>query len=295
MFSEYFEAFRNYLTYEKKYSRHTIEGYFSDLNQFNEFITAGYGVVPIQALRQVIIRSWIAHLMDQSVGARSVARKISALRAYNRFLRKNGHITNNPLAGLTLPKAAKKLPVFVEEKAIERLLDHGHDLPDPDLDQHRMILLVFYSTGMRLSELTGLTTGDIDLKRNTLKVLGKRNKERYIPLTQELSNELAIFLSKYRDGAGQNDYLFLTAKGSKLYPQYVYRIVHHWLSQVTTIEKRSPHVMRHSFATHMLNKGADLNAIKELLGHASLAATQVYTHNSIERLQKVYKNKHPRA
>ena len=298
MISEKLEQFTNYLTYERKYSVHTLTNYLSDLNQFFDFINTGYGITYTKEINHLHIRAWLVSLMNEKINARSVARKISSLRSFYKFILKEGYVETNPLLKVTIPKIEKRLPVFVEEKSMNKLFDsntHSADGDDYETRRNRLIVLLFYSTGMRLSELTGLELNDIDLLKGTVKVLGKRNKERIIPLTQELTFELEKFISKNTEDKITGDYLFLTNKGQKLYAKLVYRIVKSSLDMVTSIEKRSPHVLRHTFATHLLNKGADLNAIKELLGHANLAATQVYTHNSIERLKQVYKKKHPRA
>lgn len=295
---EWIESFVQYITFEKKYSIHTISSYRSDLEQFAAFLKKTYEIDDPSSARHPMIRSWMAGLMEDEITARSVARKISSLRAYYRFLQKEGQLPVNPMVRIQVPKMEKRLPVFVEEKGLNRLFDREReDTFGTDFTgiRNRLIVLLLYTTGMRLSELIGLRYSDIDTDRKTLKVLGKRNKERIIPFTQELNEEIIRFMNHDAFRLNDTPYLLFTEKGEKLYPKLVYRIVKASLDLVTTIEKRSPHVLRHSFATHLLNHGADLNAIRELLGHSSLAATQVYTHNSIERLKQVHKNKHPRA
>lgn len=295
---EWIESFLQYITFEKKYSIHTISSYRSDLEQFNAFLTNTYSINDPSLARHTMIRSWMAGLMEENISARSVARKISSLRAYYRFLQKEGQLSVNPMVHIQVPKMEKRLPVFVEEKGLNRLFDRElEDTFGSDFTglRNRLIVLLLYTTGMRLTELIGLRFNDIDTERRTLKVLGKRNKERIIPFTKELNEEIIRFMNLDAFRLNDTPYLLFTEKGEKLYPKLVYRVVKASLDLVTTIEKRSPHVLRHSFATHLLNHGADLNAIRELLGHSSLAATQVYTHNSIERLKQVHKNKHPRA
>jgi integrase/recombinase XerC len=298
MIAEHLEHFIQYLTYEKHFSAHTIKNYQLDLNQFSTYLQDEYKTDQLNDITHHIIRSWLVQLMNDEITARSVTRKLSSLRSFYKFLMKEGIITTNPLSKVQAPKIEKRLPVFIEEKPMQKLMDEEDNIRF-DNDYHgqrnKMILLLFYSTGIRLSELIGLKINDIDLKRKTIKVLGKRNKERIIPLTAEMQDEITNFLDLYQVQNFSNEYLLLTDKGEKLYPKLVYRVVKTYLSLVSSVQKRSPHVLRHTFATHLLNKGADLNAIKELLGHSNLAATQVYTHNSIERLKNIYKNKHPRA
>lgn len=303
MLDQHISDFTQYLTYEKKFSRHTVLAYQHDLAQFITYLSQTFEVDDIRQVNHQMVRSWLVELMNDELTARSVARKLSSLKSWYRFLMKEGVVQQHPLAKVQAPKQEKRLPVFVEEKPMEQLLDGKRGL-DGELvtfddgykgTYQRMVIMLFYSTGIRLSELIGLKQGDIDFYRQTIKVLGKRNKERIIPATRELMAEIEAFISLKKQLGLPEDSLLVTDKGQPLYPRLVYTIVKTYLSKVTTIEKRSPHVLRHTYATHLLNKGADLNAIKELLGHASLAATQVYTHNSIERLKHIYKNKHPRA
>jgi integrase/recombinase XerC len=302
--AEGIEGFVNYLAYEKHFSAHTITAYKHDLIQFSDFILQQYEIDEIKPVNHQMVRSWLAQLMNDDISPRSVNRKFSSLKSFYRFLMKEREVEISPLTKVQPPKTSKRLPVFVEEAGMHKLLDsknsddeeNGIDFGDDYSGiRNKLMLTLFYSTGVRLSELIGLKLNDIDFRRQSLKVLGKRNKERIIPITAELHHELASFLEVRKTEGFSVEYLFTTRKGDKLYPELVYRMVKEYLSKVTSIEKRSPHVLRHTFATHLLNKGADLNAIKELLGHANLAATQVYTHNSIERLKNIYKNKHPRA
>lgn len=290
--------FLDYIAYEKRYSQHTFNAYRSDLDQFAAYLKEQYQISEISQADYQLIRSWIVSLMEQGNTARTVNRKITTLKSYFRFLMKEGIVKENPMSRVVAPKTSKRLPSFIEQESMDTLynsIDFGEGYPG---SRDRMIMELFYSTGMRLSELIGLTDEDVDLVRNTMKVTGKRNKQRMIPFTNQMAGMLSDYMGmkkKEFTGGVKDNFLFLTNKGEKLYPRLVNRIVHHYLDQVSTISKRSPHVIRHTFATHMLNNGADLNAIKEILGHANLAATQVYTHNTIEKLKTIYKQAHPRA
>ena len=242
-----------------------------------------------------MIRSWLVHLMEHQVGSRSVNRKLTTLKSFYKFLLREGIMEENPMRKITSPKIAKRLPVFIEKDKMEMLFDDtgfGEGYPGT---RNRLILEIFYSTGMRLSELVNLKETDIDFHHDTIKVLGKRNKERLIPFSKKFESLMKSYLDEKGSVFGDTDVLFLTDKGRKIYPKMVYRIVSRYLGAVTTMEKKSPHVLRHTFATHLLNNGAELNAVKELLGHASLSATQVYTHNTIEKLKRIYKQAHPKA
>lgn len=296
------QQFINYLNYEKHFSAHTIRGYQNDLAQFSTFITQQFEIDSPTVISHQHIRTWLVDLMNNNIEPRSVARKLSALRSYFKYLLKEEIVTNNPVAKVQAPKVAKKLPSFVEEQNLSLLFDqkinHSEEAifsNDFEGQRNRLVLLLFYTCGVRLSELIELKTTDFDSYRQTIKVLGKRNKERIIPITKELNLEIQKYLILKAQEGLNNEQLFALSSNNKMYPKAVYNIVNRFLSMVTTIDKKSPHVLRHTFATHLLNKGADLNAIKELLGHASLAATQVYTHNSIERLKNIHKTRHPRA
>lgn len=295
MIAERVSEFVNYLNYEKHFSKHTITAYQADLNQFAEFLQQNFEVDQIRLVNHQMVRGWLVHLMNNHVNPRSAARKLTTLKTFYRYLLKENIVENNPMAKVTAPKIQKRLPVFVEEKPMQTLLDTIAFDEGFSGVRDKLLLTMFYSTGIRLSELINLRTSDTDVNYNQIKVLGKRNKERIIPITTELSEMITQYNVVRADNGLHNELLFVTDKGLKMYPKLVYNIVKKNLSLVTSIEKRSPHVLRHTFATHLLNKGADLNAIKELLGHANLSATQVYTHNSIERLKNIYKNKHPRA
>lgn len=295
-------AFINYLSYEKHFSSHTIKGYHTDLLSFENFLNTQFEINQSTLVSHQHIRSWLVNLINDGIEARSVARKLSALRSFFKFLMKEGIVQQNPVAKVTAPKSVKKLPAFVEENQMNKLFDltelENGDAIFPNTyegQRNRIMLLLFYTCGIRLSELISLKTADYSPTKQTIKVLGKRNKERIIPITKELNQELDTFLKIKKAEGLENEFLLVLSSNQKLYPKLVYNVVKSYLSMVTTIEKRSPHVLRHTFATHLLNKGADLNAIKQLLGHASLAATQVYTHNSIERLKNIHKTRHPRA
>ena len=302
MIAERVNDFVNYLNYEKHFSKHTVIAYQNDLLQFQNYLAATFETVEINAVNHQMVRSWLVHLMNEKVTARSVARKLTTLKTFYRFLLKENIVKNNPMAKVQSPKIQKRLPVFVEETPMNELLDkRGNKKKEQFFEdtfeglRDKLVLNILYSTGIRLAELIGLKTSDTDLFSGQIKVLGKRNKERIIPVTKELTEQITYYLDAKKVKGFNEACLLVTSKGEKMYPKLVYKIVKENLSYVTSIEKRSPHVLRHTFATHLLNKGADLNAIKELLGHANLSATQVYTHNSIERLKTIYKNKHPRA
>ena len=289
------DEFLKYLQLEKRYSPHTVKAYQIDLTQFQDYLIEAYEST-LQKAKHPMVRSWLAQMLDYGISPRSVNRKITALKTFYKFLLKEGKVKEDPTIKIIPPKMSKALPAFVEEGQMRSLLD---ELPfDEGYEgmRDKLMIELFYSTGMRQSELINIKIKDIDLSSDLIKVLGKRNKERLIPLTVELRQKIDTYL-KLRAGLPIKDssYLLLTNKGKKLYPTLVYRQVNHYLSQVTSLDKKSPHVLRHTFATHMLNNGADLNAIKELLGHANLSATQVYTHNTIDKLKKVYNQAHPRA
>jgi integrase/recombinase XerC len=292
----HFGDFMQYIKFIKHYSPHTVRSYQKDLEQFFNFCSADSGTDE-SVVSHHQIRNWIIDLIGSGHSERTVNRKISTIKTYFRYLIKEGVISVNPVKKILTPKSDKKLPVFINEKQMNNLFNEVAFGEDYNGLRNKMIIETFYNTGIRLSELINLQINDIDFEQSTLKVLGKRNKERIIPLSRDFCNTLKDYI-KSRDNQfpGQKDgSLFLTYSGKKLYPKLVYRIVHHFLSLVTTSDKKSPHVLRHTFATHMLNKGADLNAIKELLGHANLSATEVYTHNTFEKLKSVYKQAHPRA
>jgi len=292
------DSFVSYIQFEKRYSPHTVEAYRKDLDQFYEFLDKQYGISFFGDVDHMIIRSWLISLMEQKLSARSVNRKLTSLKSFCKFLQREGIIQQNPMRRIISPRTAKRLPVFIDKEKMEFLftgIDFGSGFP---AFRARLILEMLYDTGMRLTELINLKESDIDFHHSTIKVLGKRNKERLIPFSDKFGKLLKTYISACRDAntdVSAMPFLFFTSRGRKMYPKMVYRIVNNYLSQVTTIEKKSPHVLRHTFATHMLNNGAELNAVKELLGHANLSATQVYTHISIEKLKKIYQQAHPKA
>ena len=290
----YIQDFIDYLSYQKRFSLHSITAYQKDLETFWEYANKE-GYTNLNELNHLVIRSWLVSMMENGIEARSVNRKISTLKTYYKFLIREGIVELNPMSKIISPKTAKKLPVFVDKTHMENLFDFEVFEPGFEGHRNRMIMLLFYQTGMRLSELTGLKKTDIDFSNCQLKVLGKRNKERIIPFTLNFKKELEDYIQAIPPDYASGSLLFAQKNGKKLYPKQVYNLVNAALSHVTTIHKKSPHVLRHTFATHMLNNGADLNAIKEILGHANLSATQVYTHNSIEKLKNVHKLAHPKA
>jgi integrase/recombinase XerC len=294
----YKELFLKYLQFEKRYSQHTIRSYQTDLDQFEGY--ARNHLEDEEGLADAgikVIRSWIAHMMESGMSPRSVNRKITTLKSFYKFMMREQHISINPMDKVVSPKSSKTLPAFVEEEKMDELLDSHNFGEDFRGARNKLIIELLYLTGMRSSELIQLEDRHFDLYERTVRVTGKRNKERMIPLEQAavdiIMNYLGLRKKNFPDAAG--DHFFISDKGKPLYPKFVYKVVHNYLRLVTTMEKRSPHILRHSFATHMLNRGADLNAIKEILGHANLSATQVYTHNTFEKLVTIYKQAHPRA
>ena len=291
------ESFLQYLQIEKRYSLHTVRSYLNDLDQFYMFLgSLGLPEDPV-AVTSHDIRAWIVSMLENNYSTISVHRKISCLRVFYRYLRKEGIIKGDPLEKVVLPKRKKTLPVFIGEEALANLLDNFSFGDGFAGIRNRTIIELLYSTGMRRSELIGLRDNDLDLTEGSLKVTGKRNKQRIIPMMKPLIKRLEEYIKVRNENVAtvNNGWFFITDKGNKLYDKYVYNTVNSYLAMVTTIEKKSPHILRHTFATHMLNRGADLNSIKELLGHANLSATQIYTHNTFEKLKKVYKQAHPRA
>jgi integrase/recombinase XerC len=287
--------FCDYLEHQKRYSKHTITAYLKDLTQFQSYLQSEFEIENFEEVKATFIRSWIVSLIEDGITTRTINRKISSIKSFYKHLLKNEIVTINPLAKVVTPKTSKRLPVFVGESEISVLLNEIEFDSDYEGVRDKLILELFYATGMRLSELIELKTTSIDLNNNTIKVLGKRNKERVIPIGNKPNQLIKEYLTE-RDNLGSTEtHLFLTKVGKKLYPKLVYGIVNSYLSKVTTASKKSPHVLRHTFATHMLNNGADLNTIKEILGHANLSATQVYTHNTIEKLKNIHKQAHPKA
>lgn len=291
------ELFFKYLRYEKRYSPHTLLSYQTDLGQFSAYLLHTYQITDPAEADHAIIRSWVVSLVQKNLDARTVNRKIACLRSYYKFLLRNHQITQNPTLRLKPPKVAKKLPAFVPENTFNTYLDGANFADNFEEQRDKLVLEFLYGTGIRLAELINIAEVDLNLPGKTVRVLGKGNKERILPINDTLLNSIGSYLEKKKSKFPDNltTKLLVTNKALPLYPKLVYRIVKKHLRLITTSEHASPHVLRHSFATHLLNKGADLNAIKDLLGHSSLAATQVYTHNSIEKLKSIFDKAHPKA
>lgn len=294
--SPHVQSFLNYLEYERRYSKHTLESYGNDLEQLYLYLKSAYQKEEMELATHLEIRSWIVHMMEQKISPRSINRKLSTLKSFFKFLMRKGVVKKSPLSKVLAPKTSKRLPVFVEKKGIETLLT-DIEFPEGFIGaRDKMILDLFYNTGMRRSELNNLKETDIDSYNAQIKVLGKGNKERIIPIQPQLRNALKEYIDlKNQSIVAPSSYLFVNQEGKLLNPSNIYQIVKKYLNLITTIDKKSPHVLRHTFATHLMNNGADINAVKELLGHASLAATQVYTHNTIDKLKNIYKQAHPKA
>ncbi|WP_025743951.1 tyrosine-type recombinase/integrase [Aquimarina pacifica] len=289
-------AFLDYLLLEKKYSQHTLIAYNADLESFFQFYKKEYGVENLLDTNYGQIRSWIVRLVDEGVSNRTINRKVSSLKAYYKFLIKIGELEINPLSKHQALKVTKKLQVPFSVKEVNDVLDGLLDKHDFESVRDRLIVELFYATGIRRIELVNLKLSDIDLQKGQIKVLGKRNKERYLPLLSSVGKAVSLYLERRKDLLGDREDLFLllTKKGVKIYETLVYRVINSYFSEASSKVKKSPHILRHSFATHLLNEGANLNAVKELLGHSSLAATQVYTHLDMNQLTEVYKQSHPR-
>jgi len=292
----FLERFTNYLQYEKRFSAHTLSAYLRDLDQFQKFLSQSN--LDFSSAKHYDVRSWVVELMDANSEPRSVQRKLSSLRTFYKFLQREAFVEENPTLQVKSPKAAKRLPVFLEDSKLNSLLD-DNDIFAADFEgiRDRIVIELLFGTGIRLAELITLTNADINVYEQTIKVLGKRSKERIIPVNISLMDLLKGYAAEKskQDFKNFSGALIVTNEGKPAYSKLIYRIVNKYLTYISTHQKKSPHVLRHSFATSLLNKGADLNAIKELLGHASLAATQVYTHNSAERLKTIYKQAHPKA
>jgi integrase/recombinase XerC len=292
------ESFINYLEYEKKSSQHTVLAYRVDLEQFQEFVQTSFDLDDISLATHAEIRAWVIDLVEQNLNATSVNRKMATLRSFYKFLLRSRMITKDPTYKLRSLKVPKKLPEFIQELTIEAVLEASVYDSSFEGQRDRMILEFLYLTGIRLSELIGLKWESIDLKEETVKVLGKRKKERIIPITKGLLQNILLYKKVFEERFPklvQSDYFIVTNQRSESYPMMIYRTVRHYLDLFAQTSKRSPHILRHTFATHLLNKGADLNAVKDLLGHSNLAATQVYTHNSLEKLKAVFEQAHPKA
>ena len=294
------ERFLNYLEFEKRFSKHTVLSYKKDLEQFASFLKNQFETEDIDQASTSMVRSWQVHLKEAGAEARTMNRKLSCLRSFYKFCLRNGIITKNPLYNIKAVKTPKRLPTFVEGAKMDKLLDGDFQLKGEGEKgfpsgfegiRDKVLLDLFYFTGMRVSELVGLKQGSFDAGAQTIKVLGKRSKERIIPLAPEMVEMLSNYLKELEAQEFPKSHLvlFYTEKGQPATRQYIYKVVNKYLGTVTTLKKKSPHVLRHTFATHMLNNDAPINDIKEILGHSSLAATQVYTHNTIEKLKEAYR------
>jgi len=289
------DKFLDYLRFERNFSKHTILSYKNDLEQFSAFLKRTYEIDQHDQATTTMVRSWMAEMMQEKISARSVIRKASALRTFYHFLLKEEVITADPMMKISSPKMPSRLPVFVTQRDIGMLFKEIEFPKTFNGVRDRLIMEMFYATGIRLSELITMKEGNVNVFNLTIKVFGKRAKERIIPIPGILK-EYIVAYQKERDRLRlKGEFFFVDEKGDALYEKKVYLIVHNYLGMVTTVHKKSPHVLRHTFATHLLDNGADINSVKELLGHANLAATQVYTHNSLEKLKNVYKQAHPRG
>lgn len=290
----FFDDYIDYLRFQKRYSEHTVNAYRNDILQFADFLEEEDHRPGWEKVTDRQVRAWMIALMDEGISPRSVNRKLSSLKSFYRYLQRKG-VKADPTAGISGPKTGKPLPAFVRENEINELLDTWEFGGDFEGQRNKMIIEMLYGTGMRRAELIGLREEDVRFGEKVIRVTGKRNKQRQIPLLPELTEKLESYLEVKRELFPGVTWLFVTSKGKQLYPRLLYRVVHKYLGLVTSLTKKSPHVLRHTFATHLLNRGADLNAIKEILGHANLSATQIYTHSTFEKLKKVYKQAHPRA
>ncbi len=292
------ETFITYLKTERRYSDNTLNAYENDLNQFLSFLMSEGVDRQMAGNEHRYIRSWIVHMMEGNVAVSTVRRKISTLASYYRYMVRTGEVRSNPVLKITIPRDGRRLPGFIPEEKLNRLLDDVDFGSDYKGVRDRLIIEMLWFTGMRRSELIKLNNGDVDMAGMTIRVTGKRGKQRYVPVGTAFVNTLKEYSAVKKKELGYDtpgSPFFVTQSNKRLYPELVYRVVRNYLRLITTVERRGPHMLRHTFATHMLNHGADLNAIKDLLGHANLAATQVYTHNSFEKLKKIYKQAHPRA
>lgn len=291
------EQFLTYLQHEKRYSLHTIQSYRTDLVQFEDFMYKVFEM-DLQSAAHVHVRNFVVALIDDGLSESSVGRKLSTLRSFYKHMLRQGLIPASPMGLIKAPKIPKRIPVFVEDQKLDTLLDSGEFFDESfNSVRDKLVIEALFGTGMRLAELLALKESDVNFYEMSILVTGKRNKERIIPISKSLAAEIKAYLElkSFQNFNNKSRVLFVTNKGADAYPGLIYNIVQRYLTYISTQDKKSPHVLRHSYATSLLNRGADLNAIKELLGHASLAATQVYTHNSVERLKSIYKQAHPKA
>jgi integrase/recombinase XerC len=292
------QSFLDYLKFEKRYSPHTIRSYHDDLLRFFDFLDLQYGQIKLKEISHSFVRSWLASLKEQSLTARTINRNISTLKSFFKYQLKQGHLEQTPMSKVIAPKMSRRLPVFIkEEETADLILSLNSNTEDWKSLNAKMIINLLYNSGMRVSELLNLKENQVDFYKKQIKVLGKGNKERLIPVSAEILTLIKEYISHKKKRFEKSDVVLLvTPKGKRLYAKYAYNIVNNILTgSVKTLDKKSPHVLRHTFATHLMNNGANLNAVKELLGHSSLATTQVYTHNTIEKLKDIYKKSHPKA
>ena len=289
--------FTSYLSSEKRYSINTVQAYQRDLEQFFIYVQSSYEITDIKFVSHIHIRSWLAKLKENDNENRSINRKISTLKSFYKYLLRNEIVASSPMSKIISPKNVKRLPVFVNEQNMQDMLEHNwSEDSDFKTQTDQLIVEILYQTGIRRAELLNIKCSDIDFYNYSIKILGKGNKERILPLMIEMIEQLKTYIL-LRDEIvkNQHSFLFSIANGKPIYAKYVHKVVKDYLSLSTTISKKSPHVLRHTFATHLLNQGADLNAVKELLGHANLNATQIYTHNTIDKLKEIHKKAHPKA
>ncbi|MFO8087769.1 MAG: tyrosine-type recombinase/integrase [Bacteroidales bacterium] len=294
------DEYIHYLSNERRYSKHTLVAYQNDLDDYQQYIREYYGDLPAAEHQHAHIRSWLSDLLARGLQARTVSRKISALKSFFKYSLEQGYITTNPTLKLSPIKIPHRIPVFIQENDMQKLFTEPEFEDNYKGIRDYTILQILYGSGIRVSELIHLSINNIDLAATNLKVRGKRNKERIIPFSFQLKQVLIVYLEQRKaflaeKGIQDEGWLFLSTHGKKTYPKLIYETVRYYLEQVTTTEKKSPHVLRHTYATHLLSHGADLNAIKELLGHSSLSATEVYTHSTIEQLKEIYEQAHPRG
>lgn len=290
-------TFLEYLQFQKRYSENTVEAYKNDLESFSDYLYINYQLSDCVQATTMYIKSWLAGLKEEGLSSRSVNRKISSLKSFYKFQLKQGTLTHSPMATVISPKGGKKLPVYIEKEGME-ILSNDEIFPETFHGKTcRLIIELLYNTGIRRSELQNLKTADIDFYNSSIKVLGKGKKERIIPVGTAINNRIKEYIKAKEELKFliDNEFLLLTEAGRKLSVSFIYQAVKYYLSIVSTADQKSPHVLRHTFATHLMNNGADLNAVKELLGHSSLAATQIYTHNNIEKLKEIFKKAHPKA
>lgn len=295
--TQHIQSFLDYLKFQKRYSRHTITSYQTDLEAFFAFLKEQFEEASVEQVKATYVRTWLARLKSEEVTSKTINRKISSLKSFYKYLLRQEIVTATPMATIISPKVGKRLPQYVEKKDIENLFENVEFPGDWNGKTEKLLLSILYNTGIRQAELIGLKESQLEKRNNTIKVLGKGSKERVIPVSSSLMQAMTAYREEKTRHFENADsvVLLVNDKGKKLYPKYVYNTARKYLALVTTIDKKSPHILRHTFATHLANNGADLNAVKELLGHSSLAATQVYTHNSIEKLKDVFKKAHPKA